>query len=94
MAERTPMVMVSGQVKRLPAGDTIPVTTLDVGSATEGQVLSVDASGNVVWGAVSVGDTVPFHKADGTYAPINLDSSYELPFYEASGSANNIPLVT
>lgn len=71
MAERKPVVLVSGQLKELPAGDTLPPQAPATHSHATSDVTGLDAAIAGKEPAISAGTTAQYWRGDKTWQTLN-----------------------
>ena len=71
MAERKPVVLVGGQLKELPAGDTLPPQTPATHSHATSDVTGLDAALAGKEPAISAGTTAQYLRGDKTWQTLN-----------------------
>ena len=71
MAERKPVVLVGGQLKELPAGDTLPPQTPATHSHATSDVTGLDAALSGKEPAISAGSTSQYWRGDKTWQTLN-----------------------
>ena len=74
MAERKPVVLVSGQLKELPADDTLPPQTPAAHSHATSDVTGLDAALAGKEPTISAGTTAQYWRGDKTWQPLNRSS--------------------
>ena len=74
MAERKPVVLVSGQLKELPAGDTLPPQTPATHSHATSDVTGLDAALAGKEPAISEGTSAQYWRGDKTWQPLTKSS--------------------
>lgn len=73
MAERKPVVLVSGQLKELPAGDTLPPQTPATHSHATSDVTGLDAALSGKQPTISAGTTAQYWRGDKTWRDFFTD---------------------
>ena len=71
MAERKPVVLVSGQLKELPAGDALPPQAPASHSHATSDVTGLDAALSGKEPAISAGTTAQYWRGDKTWQTLN-----------------------